>query len=97
MVVRWQVGKGGRVVRWQSGKDGRVVRWQDGRFLVLFKDGGPRVSPRFHLFLSNFNQPNKGAGYVQDILVWPQVLERFSLDLTQAVKNVAECGGVWNS
>ena len=27
-------------------------------FLVLLKDGGRRVSPRFHLFVSNVNQEN---------------------------------------
>ena len=48
-VVRWQVVKGKRVVRWQGGKGRRVVRWQGGRFFVLFKGGGRRVSPRFHL------------------------------------------------
>ena len=31
-------------------------------FLVLFKDGGRRVSPRFHLFVSDVNQGNKEAG-----------------------------------
>ena len=25
-------------------------------FLGLFKDGGPNVSPRFHIFVSDFNQ-----------------------------------------
>ena len=72
MVVRWQVGNGGRVVRWQGGKGGRVVRWQGGRFLVLFEGGGRRVSPRFHLFVSDVNQRNQGAGCVQDIFAWPQ-------------------------
>ena len=28
-------------------------------FLVLFKDGRPSVSPRFHLFVSNVNQGNE--------------------------------------
>ena len=73
IVVRWQVGKGGRVVRWQGwkgGKYGRVVRQQGGRFLVLFKGGGCRVSPRSHLFVSDINQRNKGAGSVQDSLAW---------------------------
>ena len=77
-VVRWQGGKGGRVVRWrggkvarwQGGKGGRVVRWQGGRFLVLFKCGGCRVSPIFHLFASDVNQGNKGAGRVQNYLAW---------------------------
>ena len=30
-------------------------------FLVLFKDGGPNVSPRFHLFVSDVNQGNEEA------------------------------------
>ena len=55
-VLRWQVGKGWRVVRWQVGKVGGVLRWQDRRFLVLFKDGGRRVSPRFHLCVSDVNR-----------------------------------------
>ena len=29
-------------------------------FLVLFKDGGRRVSPRFHLFVSDVDQGNRG-------------------------------------
>ena len=71
-VVRWQFGKGGRVVRWQGRKDGRVVRWQGGRFLVSFKGEGCRVRLRFHLFVSDVNQQNEGAGCVQDIFAWPQ-------------------------
>ena len=80
-VVRWQGGKGGKtvrwhcqrdgkVVRWQFGKGGRVVRWQGGRFLVSFKGEGCRVRLRFHLFVSDVNQQNKGAGCVQDIFAW---------------------------
>ena len=34
---------------------------------------------------------------VQDILAWLQGMERFSLDLMQAVRNVAGCRSVWNS
>ena len=41
-------------------------------FLVLFKDGGRRVSPRYHLFVSDVNQGIKDAGWVQDFLAWPQ-------------------------
>ena len=37
-------------------------------FLVLFKDGGCRVSPRFHFFVSDVNQGNQEAGWVQDFL-----------------------------
>ena len=36
-------------------------------FLVLFKDGGCRVNPRFYLFISDVNQGSKEAGWVQDI------------------------------
>ena len=55
-VMRRQGGKGVRVVRWQGGEGGRVVRWEGGRFLVFFKSGECRLSPRFHLFVSDFNQ-----------------------------------------
>ena len=41
-------------------------------FVVLFKDGGRRVSPRFHFFVFGVNQGNEGAGWVQDFLAWPQ-------------------------
>ena len=51
---RWERSK--RVVRWQGGKGGRIVRWHGERFLVLFEGGGRRVSPRFHLFVSDVNQ-----------------------------------------
>ena len=39
-------------------------------FLVLFKDRGRRVSPRFHLFVSDVNQGNKEVGRVQDFVAW---------------------------
>ena len=65
---RWD---GREVARWQGGKAGRVVRWQGGRFLVLFEGEGRRVSPTFHLFISDVNQGNEGPGCVQDILAWP--------------------------
>ena len=38
-------------------------------FLVLFKDGRCKVSPRFYLFVSDVNQGNYKAGWVQDSLV----------------------------
>ena len=28
-------------------------------FLVLFKNGGSRMSPRFHIFISDVNQENE--------------------------------------
>ena len=59
--MRCEDGKDGRVMRWQCGKDGRMVKWEGGRFLVLFKGGEHRVSPRFCLFVSDVNQGNKGA------------------------------------
>ena len=49
-----------------------MMTWEDGRFLVLFKSGGRRVSPRFLLFLSDVNQGKGGAGWVQAFLPWPQ-------------------------
>ena len=66
--MRWQVEKGGRVVRWQGGKGGRVVKWQGQRFLVLSKGGCCKVSPRFHLFVSDVDQRSEGAEWVQEYL-----------------------------
>ena len=43
--------------------------WEGGRFLVSFKGGEFRVSPRFHLFVSDLNQENKVVGWAQDPLV----------------------------
>ena len=69
---RWQGGGGARVVRWQIRKSGRIVKWQGERFLVLFKSWGHRVSPRFHLFVSDVDQQwNKGGRETQDYLAWP--------------------------
>ena len=68
-LVRWE---GGKVVRWQGGKGGRMVKQKSGRYLVLFKVGGRKMSPRFHLFVSDINQGNEGVGWVQDFLAWPQ-------------------------
>ena len=45
------------------------MKWQGGAFLVLFKSGERRVSPRFHLFVYDVDQQrNKGAGWVPDYL-----------------------------
>ena len=40
-------------------------------FLVLFKNGGCRVSPRFNIFVSDVNQGIKDVAWVQDFLAWP--------------------------
>ena len=48
------------------------MRWQGGGFLVLFKGGGCRVTPRFHLMVSDVNQGKEKAGWIQDFLVWSQ-------------------------
>ena len=67
-VVRWESGKGGRVVRWQGRKRWRMVRQVSEKYLVLFKGGGHKMSRRFHLFISDFNQGNEGVGWVRDFL-----------------------------
>ena len=48
------------------------MRQKGGRYLVLFKSGGHKMSPKFHLFVSDVNQGNEGVGWVQDFLAWPQ-------------------------
>ena len=42
-----------RLVKWErcKVKGRKVVRWEGGRFLVLFKSGEHRGSPRFYLFV----------------------------------------------
>ena len=58
-VAGWETWKGSAVARWEGRK---VMRWEGGRFLVLFRCGRHRVSPRFpHPFLrvtatSHFNK-----------------------------------------
>ena len=48
-----------------------MVRKKGGRYLVLFKGGGHKISPRFHLFVSDVNQGNEGVVWVQDFLTLP--------------------------
>ena len=40
--------------------------------LVLSKNGGPSVGPRFHLFVSDVNERNEETVWVQNFLAWPQ-------------------------
>ena len=47
------------MARWERRESGE---YEGGRFLVLFKGGEDRMSPRFYLFLSDVNQGNKGDG-----------------------------------
>ena len=63
--------KGGKVVRWQVGKGERMVRQKVGMYMVLFRGARHKMSPRFHLFISDVNQGNEGVGWVQDFLAWP--------------------------
>ena len=67
-VARWEDSE---VARWEGSEVGKV-RQKGGRYLVLFKSGGHKMSPRFHLFVSDVNQGNEGVGWVQDFLAWPQ-------------------------
>ena len=61
-LMRWEGNKIGRVVRWLGGKGGKMVSHKGGRYLVLFKDGGHKMSPRLHLFVSDVNQGIEGVG-----------------------------------
>ena len=44
------------------------LRQKGGRYLVLFKDDGHKVSPRFHLFVSDVNQAREGVEWVPNFL-----------------------------
>ena len=57
---RWEDSVVGRWERWQGMKGGRMVRQKCGRYLVLFKDGGHKMSLRFHLFISDVIKGSKG-------------------------------------
>ena len=59
-------------MRWEGGEGRRMDRQKGGRYSILFKSGGHKMSPRFHLFVSDVNQGNRGVGRVQDFLAWPQ-------------------------
>ena len=52
-VARWEMQEGSKVARLGGG---RALRWEGRRFPVLFMGGQCRVSPRFHLFVSDVNQ-----------------------------------------
>ena len=54
------------MARRQGGKGARVVRLEGEKFLVLLKRGGCKVSPRFHLFVSDVNQGNEEAAWLED-------------------------------
>ena len=56
------------------------------------------MSPRIHSFISGDNQWNERAGRVQDFLVLPLGVERFSFNIPRALKKYRECAlelGVW--
>ena len=50
-----------------------------GEVPVLFKGGEFRVTPRFHLLVSDVNQGEEKVGWNQDFLVWPQEWKDSSL------------------
>ena len=49
-----------------------MVRSEGGGFLIFFKGGECRVTPRFYIFVSDVNQGKEKAGWIQDFLVWSQ-------------------------
>ena len=63
---RWERWEDNEVVRWRRWESGEVGRWG---VPGLFKGGECRVTPRFHLFISDVNQGKEKAGWIQDFLV----------------------------
>ena len=49
------------MARWERWESSEVARWEVPGFI---QGRGCRVSPRFHLFVSDVNQRNEGAGCV---------------------------------
>ena len=70
--MRWEGEKSRRLVKWEGGKDGKMVRREVERYLVLFKGGEHKMSPRLYLFVSDVIQGNKEVVWVQGFLAWPQ-------------------------
>ena len=64
--------------------------WNRNFFLVLFMNEGSGVSPRFYTFVSGVTREWNGEVSSRFPSVIPRV-ERFSLDLLQAVKKYREC------
>ena len=60
---------GGEVARWERCEKGKVRKVGGSWFI---QGRGCRVSSRLYVFVSDANQGNKGAGWVEDLLVWPQ-------------------------
>ena len=58
------------MARWKGWENGEAERWEVPGFCS--RVGGHKMSPRFHLFVSDVNQENQGVGWVQDFLAWLQ-------------------------
>ena len=86
--MRWQGGKDAKVVRWQGAKGGRVVKWQGGNSWFYSRVGGCRVSPRFHLFVSDVGQQSKRSSRASSRLSGMATgMERLSEDLKPAARS----------
>ena len=64
-----------------------MVRQEGEKFLVLFNGRGCRVSPRFRFFVFDVNQGMKRQDGFK-IFCIAQGMERLSLHLLQAVRNI---------
>ena len=62
------------VAGWERLESSKVARWEVPGFNLRVE--GRRVGPRFHLFVSDVNQRNKGAGCCQDAGCFSQILDR---------------------
>ena len=64
-VARWERWKGSEVARWQRCESGEAGRWE---VPGSIQGWGTQGSPRLLLFVSDVNQGNEGAGWVQYFL-----------------------------
>ena len=75
-LVRQEIWEGSEVGRWEGSEVGRWERWENeaerSEVPGFIKGGGHKICLRFHLLVSDVNQGNKGVGWVQDFLAWPQ-------------------------
>ena len=96
-VVSWEGGKGGegrgwgggkgwessKLARWKSWESSEVVRWE---VPCCIKGWGTQVNSKFHLFVSDVDQKNDGAGWVQHDILWQQRWKESSQTLRQLLK-----------
>ena len=87
-MARWERWEGSEVAKWRRWESGEVGRWKVPGFIQGWKMQDE--SKFIFLFLMLIKERNGRVGFRDGRM------ERLSLDHLRAVKNIVECGSVWN-